>query len=204
LKKKVWCIDSLPKVMGIDPGFATTGVAILQGTSDGSEVRCLGLKLIETKKTPKKLMRDLRVSADDYQRLRQIHYEMRTVIMEHEPAAIAYEVYQPFTGPVKGRTGYRSSSWKVGRVEGVIVSIGTIHELLILPFLTLDLKKGLTGNRSASKAQVQEALHAKVSGFTQALLRISKTKKEHVSDAVGYAYLAYQEMCRMRQMMGVS
>ena len=98
-----------PTVVGLDPGFALTGVAVLR--RDGDLVRCEHLEVIETKKTPKKLMRHLRVSADDYQLVRQIHFAIQKVITEYQPVAVAYEVYQPFTGKVKGRQGLRSASW---------------------------------------------------------------------------------------------
>lgn len=175
---------------------------MLQRTADG-DVMCRELKVIETKGTPKKLMRGLRVSADDYQRIRQIHFAIRELVIKYNPVAIAYEVYQPFTGKVKGKKNLRASAWKVSRVEGVLVSIGLMHELLILPYLTLDLKGGIAGNRSATKTEVQTALRSKIRAFAEAVDVLPKTKREHVSDAAGYAYLAFAEMDSLAKMTGV-
>lgn len=163
----------------------------------------MSLKVIETAGTPKKLMRNLRVSADDYQRIRQIHFAIRGLVTDFDPVAIAYEVYQPFTGRTKGgKPNFRTSAWKVSRVEGVLVGVGMVHELLVLPYLPLDLKMGFTGKRSATKGEIQAAMVSRIQGFEAAIMALPKTKREHAADAAGYAYLAFAEMDNMAKMTG--
>jgi crossover junction endodeoxyribonuclease RuvC len=181
-----------PVVLGLDPGFASTGYCLLQ--RDRGDVQPLAMGVIETKKRSKKQIRDLRVSADDYRRLREIYFELQRIMHEYKPVAVAYEIYQPFTG-----AHMRAATWKVGRVEGVIVSVGLQHQALVLPYLTIDLKKGIAVQKSASKAQIEQAMVDLVPELKQKFEAVPKTKREHVADAAGYAFLAFEELDKMAQ-----
>jgi crossover junction endodeoxyribonuclease RuvC len=185
-----------PIVLGLDPGFAATGYCLLQRA--GEYVLPLTMGVIETTKQSKKQIRDLRVTADDYRRVREIYFELQRLMHDFKPVAIAYEVYQPFTG-----AQLRAATWKVARVEGLIVSIGLQHQALVLPYLTLDLKKGIAVQKSASKAQIEQAMVDLVPDLKAKFEQIPKTKREHVADASGYAFLAFEELDKMAEWLGV-
>lgn len=188
--------DEHPILLGLDPGFASTGYCLLQ--RHGEHVLPLAVGVIETAKTPKKQMRDLRVTADDFRRVKEIYYALQKLMHDFRPVAIAYEVYQPFVG-VQMRTG----AWKTARVEGLITSMGLQHEAIVLPYLTGDLKRGIAVQKSATKVQVENAICDLVPELRPKFAAIAKTKREHVADAAGYAFLAFEELRRMAKALGV-
>lgn len=196
LKKKRWVTDERPIILGLDPGFAATGYCLLQKYN--GNVLPLAVGVIETTKTPKKQMRDLRVTADDYRRIKEVYFALQQIMHDFKPAAVAYEVYQPFVG-VQMRTG----AWKTARVEGLIVSLGLQHEALVLPYLTGDLKRGIAVQKSATKVQVENAIADLVPELRPKFAAIAKSKREHVTDAAGYAFLAFEELGRMAKALGV-
>lgn len=196
LQKKRWVTNDAPIILGLDPGFAATGYCLLQRI--GGHVVPLTVGVIETTKTPKKQMRDMRVTADDYRRIKEIYYALQKLMQDFKPVAIAYEVYQPFAGP-QMRTG----AWKTARVEGLLVGIGLQHEAMVLPYLTIDLKNGIAVARSATKAQVERAIVDLVPELRPKFEAVAKTKREHVADAAGYAYLAVEELQTMAKALGV-
>lgn len=196
LQKRSWVENEAPIVLGLDPGFAATGYCLLQ--LRGEYIQPLKLGVIETQKAVKKQVRDIRVSADDYRRIKQIYFELQKIMHDFKPVALAYEVYQPFTG-----AAMRAAAWKVARVEGLIVSVGLQHQVLVLPYLTLDLKKGIAVQKSATKQQVERAMVDLVPGLKAQFEAIAKSKREHVADASGYAFLAFEELRTLAQMAGI-
>lgn len=195
LQKREWV--SAPKliVMGVDPGLASTGLAILE-KAPGKKASCLKLKVIRTKKADKKDRRNLRVTADDSRRLKEIRDGLAELFEDLRPQALAFEVYSPY-----GAQG--GSAWKTARVEGAVQMFGLEREILVLPFLPQDLKRGFCGRVGASKVDVQTALCEKVDDLRTAIQNFPKTVQEHVADAAGHAYLAFEEILRMRAMLGL-
>lgn len=193
LEKKPWVGSETLTVMGIDPGVAAVGVAILAATQ--KRIFCQKLAVIRTKKADKKALRSLRVTADDSRRLKEIYNGLSDITDEFEPHALAFEVYSPY-----GKQG--GSAWKASRVEGGVQVFGFDRGMLVLPFLPQDLKRALCGKASASKEDVIDAMSLKVENVENLLQALPKTQREHAADAAGYAYLAFEEMYRMRAMMG--
>ena len=95
------------RILGIDPGFASTGVACLVRDENGA-IRVESVRVLSTKKASKKQRVALRVSADDLRRSRALWDGM------HELAegvhAVAYEVYTPFAAVVARRAAARPRS----------------------------------------------------------------------------------------------
>jgi Holliday junction resolvasome RuvABC endonuclease subunit len=181
--------------MGIDPGFASLGMAVLERTPQG-KVRLLAVRVLETKKGSKKAMRDLRVAADDQRRLREFWEGLQRYLTEFSPKAMGVESYAPWPGQMGG------NAWKVAFAYQMAVCAGWAHGLLPMTFRPDDLKRRLLGKNSGTKGDVEKALASQVEGFTEALEAISKTKREHAADAVGHAYLAMEEVEKMRAMYG--
>lgn len=195
LGKKAWVDAQTLMVMGVDPGLASTGIAILEKRANQKPV-CLELNVVRTKKADKKDRRGLRVTADDSRRLREIWNGLAAMTQAWQPQALAFEVYSPYRA--QGGT-----AWKAARIEGAVQMFGLEREMLVLPFLPQDLKRGFCGRVNASKEDVQNALAAKVENLDQMVNRFSKTLREHVTDAAGHAYLAFEEIFRMRSMLGL-
>jgi Holliday junction resolvasome RuvABC endonuclease subunit len=193
-QKRAWVEQKTWVVMGVDPGMASVGVAIL-GKTESSPPICYKLALLETKKADKKDRRGLRVSADDSRRLREIWSGLADVASEYAPQSLAFEVYQPY----RAQGG---SAWKAARVEGAIQMFGLERGMLVLPFLPQDLKRAFCGGLVGTKNDVEVALSGKVERLGDELKRFPKTKREHLADAAGHAYLAFEEMIRMRAMLG--
>lgn len=184
-------------VLGVDPGFASMGMAVLRLEEGADLPRCLHLQVVETKGTAKKLRRNLRVAADDLRRTRGLQEALAQVIEQHEPYALAYEVYQPF----RAQGG---NAWKAARAEGLVQGIGMDRGLHVMGFLPMDLKIQIVGKKTASKTEVAEALRIKIAHFGDRLDVFPSTKQEHVSDAAGHALLALEELISMRKMLGVA
>lgn len=192
LEKREWVTNDRPIVLGLDPGFASTGYCLMQRVE--GYLMPLQVGVIETQKGDKKQIRDLRVASDDYRRVREIYFELQKIMHAFKPVAVAYEVYQPFTG-----VQMRTAAWKVARVEGLIVSVGLQHQTLVLPYLTHDLKKGIAVQKSATKVQIERAMVDLVPEIKPKFDAVPKSKREHVADAAGYAFLAFEELDRMLQ-----
>lgn len=141
-------------------------------------------------------MRNLRVASDDLRRLKELYYDLAGIIQKWKPHALAYEVYQPF----KAQGG---NAWKSARAEGMVQAVGLAFDLVLLPFIPVDLKLGIAGNRSASKKVIQDRMCSLVDDFELMLGDFPKTRKEHPADAAGYGLLAFNELQKMRDFLGV-
>ena len=194
LEKKAWVAAPTLIVMGVDPGLAATGVAILE-KAEGKKPICLEMNVIRTQKAKKKDLRGMRVTADDSRRMREIWNGLADMERKFKPQALAFEVYTPH----KAQGG---AAWKTGRIEGAVQMFGLERGMLVLPFLPQDLKRGFCGKLSASKEEVLDVMSVKVENLERMVHTFNKTLREHVSDAAGHAYLAFEEMYRMRAMMG--
>jgi len=136
------------------------------------------------------------VTADDSRRMREIWNGLADLAVKWAPQALAFEVYSPYRA--QGGT-----AWKAARIEGAVQMFGLERQMLVLPFLPQDLKRGFCGRASASKEAVLEALCSKVENLEQMVQTFPRTQREHVADAAGHAYLAFEEVFRMRAMLGL-
>ena len=195
LEKRAWTEAKTLTVMGVDPGWAAMGVAILVKAENQAPV-CHRAGVIRTAKAKKKDLRNIRVAADDSRRIRELHNGLADLATAFSPQALAFEVYSPY-----GKQG--GSAWKSSRVEGGVQLFGLERGMLVLPFHPQDLKRAICGKVSSSKDDVIREMSVKVANLEAMLAQLPKTMREHAADAAGYAYLAFEEMMRMRAMMGL-
>jgi len=188
-------IFKLLRTGGIDPGFASLGIAILEKDAEG-EIQLLFLKVLETQKGNKKAMRDLRVAADDQRRLKIYWDGVQDAITNYRPHAFGVESYAPWPGQMGG------NAWKVAFAFQLAVCAGWAQGLAPLIFRPDDLKRRLLGKNSGTKGEIETALCSKIAGMKEILDKIPKTKREHAADAVGHAYLAMEEVEKMRATYG--
>ena len=183
------------RTLGCDPGMAFFGIAILEKEGK-NPVRLVSVKVLATKKADKKVMRDLRIAADDQRRLREFWDHLSREIETREPNGMGVESYALFPGQLGG------NSWKVSFAFQMAVCCGWSHGILPMVFRPDDLKRRLLGKNAGTKGAVEERLCAEVTGLRDALDALPKTKREHAADAAGHALLAIEESARMRAMFG--
>lgn len=126
------------RICGIDPGLRTTGYAVL--AADGPKVKLLEAGVVRPE-----------VSCTLPVRLRQLSLEVHDVFSEHSLDAIAVEkLYSHYAHPV--------TAILMGHARGVILAAAAQAHVEAVEISATRIKRLLTGNGHASKAQVQSAV----------------------------------------------
>lgn len=124
-------------ILGIDPGIARVGFAILE--SKKSEIKALSYGLISTDKdTPKA------------QRLNQIYEDTKEIIDKWQPDVVVLETLI-FAKNTK-------TAMTVSEARGVLLLVAEQMGKTILEITPLEVKKLVCGYGRASKSQVQSAV----------------------------------------------
>ena len=127
------------RVLGIDPGFATTGYGIVE-RFDG-RVRPVVLGVIRTS-----------ASLDHAHRLVQLRTSIAALISEHAPEAFAIErVF--FNANVR-------TAIAVGQASGVAMEAAASAGLEVATYTPTEVKQAVAGVGNAPKAQVQAMVTA--------------------------------------------
>jgi crossover junction endodeoxyribonuclease RuvC len=126
-----------PCVLGVDPGIAATGIAVVCRRDRRAEILWA-----DTIRTPS----DLAEAA----RLRFIHDHVRQAIAAHRPGSVAIERVAWNKNAV--------SALRVARATGVIMVAAAEAGLAVEEYGPLEVKMAVTGSGTADKAQVREAL----------------------------------------------
>lgn len=147
-------------VMGIDPGLAATGLAVVTGASQ--KVSGYSYGVIRTSPgQPVSL------------RLLKIFNEIREAVEAKKPDLIVVEgIYTLSRHP--------RSSILLGKASGAILAAGALSGVTVEEVAVREAKKVLTGNGSASKAQLERAVRERL-GRSQAI------SPAHASDALALA-----------------
>lgn len=151
------------RILGIDPGIASTGWGVIE--VEGSKFRLLDYGLIKTH--PKETTG---------QRLMIIYNTIRQVIDQNKPEKASVE--DIFFSRNK------LSAIPVAQAKGVILLAMESKEIETFVFTPLQIKQALTGNGRAEKNQVQEMVKL-ILGITE------KIKPDHASDALAAAICCY-------------
>lgn len=122
------------RVLGIDPGVATTGWAILDFEKD---LKVVDFGVITTKKE---------VSQPD--RLKEIAYDLEEIIEKFKPKYAGVELLIFYNNA--------KTAMIVGEARGVVLLCLAKKDIKILQFTPLQIKNSITGNGRADKKQVQE------------------------------------------------
>ncbi len=146
-------------VLGIDPGLATTGYALVASEHPSSRYRVLEAGVLRTpshKTVPA--------------RLRAIHDDVRQLIVDHGPDAMAVEdVF--FNKNV-------SSAISVSQARGVVLLAGA--DLAVEDYTPLAIKRQICGHGRAQKQQIQ--------AMVQRLLNLkAQPKPDDAADALAVA-----------------
>lgn len=147
-------------ILGIDPGFAITGVGVLKKV--GQEVDYIAHECIITDK------------GEDFAiRLKKINQELNKIIKKYKPDCVAIEDLF-FYKNVK-------TAMKVGQARGVIILTVIQNNLSIYEYTPLQIKQALTGYGRADKRQVQQMI--------KTVLKLKEIPKpDDAADALAIAF----------------
>lgn len=160
------------RVLGVDPGMADTGWALLEGERGGSPVlRASGLI-----RTP--------ASAALTARLRTIHQDLLEVLRLGRPEVVAIE--EMFF--VKAASSVRATL----QARGVILLAAELYGAPVREYNPRQVKSALTGSGSAEKAQMQRMVRT-------ALRLDAVLRPDDVADAAAIA-LCHLRSARMQGM----
>jgi crossover junction endodeoxyribonuclease RuvC len=124
-------------VLGVDPGTAAVGLAVVQREGSGLRVLWAG-----TLRTPAGLASE--------RRLRRLHEGVVTAIREHAPGAMAVERL------LWGRNS--QSAMAVAQASGVIMLAAAETGIPVEEYAPLEVKMAVTGVGNASKEDVRRSL----------------------------------------------
>lgn len=205
IQKKAWVTATRLVVMGADPGFALSGGVILERERPGVPPRALLARVVETKKADKKNRSSLRVTNDDLRRYTETWNGMSQIYDEHHPHALGVEAYLPgFKGKNQKKHRGGGAATKTLGVYGGLIFWALTLKMFVAPFLPADLKRRFCGKKSASKADMVREMCGLVVGLEDLLSSVVKSKREHLADAAGHAFLVLEEIDRVRLMLGVA
>lgn len=147
------------RILGIDPGIARTGWAVVDGTS--SKVKAIAYGCIETK-----------ASSDTSKRLAAIHKEVLSIIKKYSPETLAIEELFFNTNA--------KTAFVVGQARGVILQAAEQKLLPNFIYTPLQVKIAITGYGRAEKDQVGK--------MVKTLLSLKEMPKlDDTSDALAVA-----------------
>lgn len=129
---------TVDRVIGLDPGLAVTGYGILDVEPSGPKLRAAGVLRIPRTGTLA-------------ERLRRLHASASELLEEYQPGSIAIE--ELFSHYQRPRTAIL-----MGHARGVLLLTAAERKLPVCHYLPTRVKKTMTGNGHASKAQVQQAV----------------------------------------------
>jgi crossover junction endodeoxyribonuclease RuvC len=145
-------------ILGIDPGAARTGYAVVEAVGDTVLVRETGT-LATSAKTP------------FYLRLKSIYQRLSNVVAKHVPDEIAVE-------DVFVKRNVRVAL-KLGHVRGVVLLVAAVHDVPVGEYSPGEIKQAVVGTGNASKEQVKF--------MVTALFRLTETPPEDEADALAVA-----------------
>jgi len=146
------------KILGIDPGTATTGYGVIEISNNNYSVIDWGL--IETDKENK-----------PEQRLNDIYLQTLKVIKQYSPNVMAIEKLF-FASNAK-------TVMRVGQAHGAMMVAAARKNVSVIEYAPGTIKKVVSGNGRADKKMVQKSVRS----FLGAKVRSGKRKKTHFDNA---------------------
>ena len=121
------------RVLGVDPGLARTGVAVVEGAP--GMLRLLHAECIDTRPGP-----------SDAQRLAQLFAALESAVAVHRPEVAAVEQLFFATN--------RTTAMRVGEARGVVLCALARAGLVVAEYTPPQVKEAVAGYGGAGKAQV--------------------------------------------------
>lgn len=147
------------RILGIDPGLARLGWAIIETRSPAPVlVGCGCLETVAGEKTERRLF--------------QLHQRINDIINEYRPTALAVEKLF-FTKNV-------TTGMAVGQARGMVLLTAAEHRLPVMEFTPTSVKSSVTGDGRADKRQMGR--------MVQLLLNLQQLPKhDDTTDAIAIA-----------------
>ncbi len=123
------------KILGIDPGTATTGFGVIEKT--GSKLKFIDAGVISTP-----------ADMEMPNRLSEIYAGLQELIDHHQPNCMAVELLYFATNVTTAIT--------VGQARGVVLLAASEAGLSVGEYTPLQVKQAVTGYGKADKKQIQE------------------------------------------------
>jgi len=146
-------------VLGIDPGIATTGFAILEKKEE--DIKLVEFGVIKTSK-----------GAELGERLGILHKELDTIFSSHKIDFVAVEKIF-FNSNLK-------TVMSVSEARGVVLLTSHMHKKRVYEYTPLEIKSAITGFGRATKSEIQHTLKA-IFGLTDI------PKPDDAADAIATA-----------------
>lgn len=159
------------KVVGIDPGLAATGVAVLAGS--GLRVHRFSYGTIRT--SPRQSISE---------RLNLIYTKLSSLLENETPDFMVVE-------DVFSMEKFPQSGIILGKVTGVILLSGCRKNIPVMEIPVREAKQVLTGSGSSGKKQLEEAVRRRLNHH-------QPIKPYHASDAMALAMIGlFRHDCRL-------
>jgi Holliday junction resolvasome RuvABC endonuclease subunit len=170
---------SLIPILGIDPGFANCGYAVVLLGADGT-LRPTSMGVFNTDKSTAK--RNVLASDDNVRRSREIYRFMRDLLRDGPHGVVRAICAETMSFPRNA-----STSAKMALCWGVVAALSEEFDIPVLQATPQGLKLAVAGNRSASKEDIKKALEKKFGKqvLTELCEETTASKQEHPFDALG-------------------
>jgi crossover junction endodeoxyribonuclease RuvC len=156
------------RILGIDPGSASTGYGIIE--SDGSEHTAILYGAIRTK-----------ARQPFHERLLKIYTDLSSVLAREKADAMAIEEVFHATNV--------QSALRLGHARGIALLVGAQHGLPVFEYSPLEIKSAVVGYGRAEKTQVQT--------MVRLLLHLPETPSpDDAADALAIAICHAHRMTR--------
>jgi len=147
------------RILGIDPGFARVGWAVIENQNAKYKMQSCGC--IETSK-----------DIASQERLTDVYKQVCALIKKYRPDVLAIEELF-FTTNAK-------TAFKVGEARGVIILAATMQKIPVFSYTPLQIKIAVTGYGKADKSQVGK--------MVKAILKLKEMPKlDDTADAIAVA-----------------
>lgn len=143
------------KILGIDPGTATTGYGLLKTKRNGFELVDFGWIKTDKKESPEK-------------RLKAIHQKVKKIIDDHRPDVLAIERLFFATNA--------KTVIAVSQAHGVIMLAAATKKVPIVEYTPMEVKFIVSGSGKADKKTMKKKVRKLLS------FRSPKKKKTHFDD----------------------
>jgi len=152
-------------ILGIDPGSHITGFGVLRTQNSQKQRGSFNVEHVShgVIMLPK--------NADLATRLAELSLGMEQILKKYKPQHVVIEKIFLGRNP--------DSAFKLGHARGVIMSLAARDGATVHEYATRVVKKGIAGNGSADKLQVQL--------MVQRILKLPKIEKIDASDALALA-----------------
>ena len=160
--------------LGIDPGFASLGYSVVEIGEDSEHV--LAMDVVRTSPATRK--RRIREADDNVRRAGEIVKAIRGVFDRHNITVLCCESMSFPRGA--------SAAAKLAMAWGAVVAIAIEHDVPILQATPKEIKKSVTGKKTASKEEVRKVLEEKYGGevLARKIAHVTSCKQEHAFDAL--------------------